>query len=185
MPRQAPSGKRTPLVTTLPPTPIDGQEIRFLADATNGVVWNLRYRAASSSAYKWELIGGSPLYAEVMALETVNSTTYVDLATVGPAVALPLAGDYMVTIGARIWGDQPNSNPVMSYAIGATAAVDADALDHNQVAPAGAFALTASRERRKTGLGAVTLTAKYKRGTVACSLNAMNRWMSVRPVRVG
>src|SRR4030095_11342304 len=47
-----------PLVSALPGSPFDGQEIYYLADATNSVIWHLRYRAGSSSAYKWEFIGG-------------------------------------------------------------------------------------------------------------------------------
>jgi hypothetical protein len=38
------------LVTALPATPVDGQECHFVADATNGVVWHMKYRAADTSA---------------------------------------------------------------------------------------------------------------------------------------
>jgi hypothetical protein len=38
--------------------PQDGDEVYYAADATNGVIWHLRYRAASSSSYKWEFVGG-------------------------------------------------------------------------------------------------------------------------------
>ena len=34
-----------PLVTSLPANPVDGQEVDFLASATDGVIWRLRYRA--------------------------------------------------------------------------------------------------------------------------------------------
>jgi hypothetical protein len=85
-----------PLVTGLPTIPSDGQEICYQADAANGVVWRLRYNAASASPYKWEVIGGSALAAFV-ATSQVTSTaypTFVDLATVGPQITVPLAGEY-------------------------------------------------------------------------------------------
>jgi hypothetical protein len=85
-----------PLVTGLPTIPSDGQEICYQADAANGVVWRLRYNAASASPYKWEVVGGSALAAFV-ATSQVTSTaypTFVDLATVGPQIIVPLAGEY-------------------------------------------------------------------------------------------
>ena len=54
-----PVGQGPPLVAALPASPTDGQEVRYLADAVNGVIWSLRYRAGSSSPYKWEFVGGS------------------------------------------------------------------------------------------------------------------------------
>jgi hypothetical protein len=45
-----------PLVTSLPSTGnIDGQEVRYLVDDTNGTIWNLRWR---TSANRWEPISG-------------------------------------------------------------------------------------------------------------------------------
>jgi hypothetical protein len=76
-------------------SPTDGQECHYLADAANGVVWHLKYRAASSSAYKWEFVGGSALASRTsgnFAVTSVNPT--ITVATDGPSVILPLAGDY-------------------------------------------------------------------------------------------
>lgn len=89
-----------PLVTSLPSNAIDGQEVRYLADNTNGIVWNLRYRAGSSSAYKWEFIGGQPLYSFIATWEgtTTNYPNYTNLATSGPSLSVPLAGQYMVDL---------------------------------------------------------------------------------------
>jgi hypothetical protein len=93
---------RIGIVTALPGSPVDGQEIYYLADATNGIVWHLRYRAFQAngttpnpSAYKWEFLGGAPLRANVDTDQTFTAAaTYVDAATVGPQITLPLAGDY-------------------------------------------------------------------------------------------
>jgi hypothetical protein len=81
-----------PLVTSLPSNAIDGQEVRYLADNTNGIIWNLRYRAGSSSAHKWEFIGGHPLLAYD---STQYNTTNTTLTRPGSSqITLPLAGDY-------------------------------------------------------------------------------------------
>jgi len=174
-----------PLVTTLPGSPVDGQECYYqnAAMATAGLVWHLRYRAAAAGAYKWEVLGGAGLYSEVVAAEASAATAaYVDLATVGPQVTLPLAGDYDVHIGARINGSA-GQEVAMSYAIGATPASNADQIA-TTVAAAGTFD-SASRRRRKTGLAAATaLVAKY-RGTAASPIFIQERWMLAVPIRVG
>jgi len=166
--------------TSLPPSPVDGQEYDYVADATNGVIWHLRYRAASASAYKWEFVGGASLYAAVAASETTASGTYVDLTTVGPAVTLPLAGDYDIEHGATL-GASGTCYLSMSYAIGATAAVDADNVETSMGTSSAA---AVARQARKTALAAATaLTAKYRISGTGPSFS--KRWLRVRPVRVG
>lgn len=172
-------------------TPADGDEIYYLADATNGVLWHFRYRAASASAYKWEAVGiGAPLFAEVTAPEARANAAYGDLATVGPSITAPLAGDYDVTIGAQLQTNADSSAAraaYMSYAIGGTAAADADALKYD----ATFFNLywqvhgqSDHRVRRKTGLAAATaLVAKYR--SDGASSTFRDRYMSLVPVRVG
>lgn len=183
-------GNKAPIagaVTSLPTTPYDGQEIYYTADSTNGVVWHLKYRAASGSSYKWEYVGGAPLFAEVTTNQSTTSTSYAALTTAGPAVTLPLAGDYMVAIGCRCHQNGNSRDALMSYDIGATGAVDADATTYYSGASVDGLPATVAAnvmvERRKTGLTAVTLTAKYK--VSAGQGNFSSRWMKVVPVRVG
>jgi hypothetical protein len=176
-----------PLVTSLPGSPFDGQEVNYLADAANGVVWNLRYRAGSASAYKWEFLGGAALYSQVINGETSASTTFVNLATVGPQITVPLAGDYDIQHGARAYGSQNQISVIMSYSIGATAASANDVVDMYSgssydsaiatVAPHGA------RIQRKTLAAGDAIVAKYR-------VNAGTgwwgfRWLRISPVRVG
>lgn len=81
-------------VTSLPPNPYDGQEIYYVADATNGIVWRFKYRAASASPYKWEFVGGPPLIDQDAALaESTASSGYTTLTTATQLTA-PLAGVY-------------------------------------------------------------------------------------------
>jgi hypothetical protein len=178
------------IVTSIPGGPTDGQIINFLADSTNGVVWQLRYRAASASTYKWEFIGGSALYAEVQTNETTTSITYTNLTTSGPALTLPTlpnGGDFDVTVGANIGQNGSTATwAYMSYAIGATAAVDADAAYINGNNFGSAMSASVVRTRRKTGLSsATTLTAKYHSESAGVSSAFASRYMSIVPVRVG
>lgn len=172
-----------PIVTALPGSPTDGQEC-YLTDSLTAPTyrWHLQYEASQT---KWHFIGGAPLFAEVTANETTASTTYVALATAGPAIALPLAGDY--DVGEGFTGAAGNNvGGIMSYDIGATGAVDADKVRTSSLTISGGGSQPASamRIRRKTGLTAVTLTAKYK-SPDGGSIGFENRWMRVTPVRLG
>jgi hypothetical protein len=161
-----------------PSSPQDG-DIWIAEDVggeNSGVAWQFIYNSDSSSAYKWEFIGGAPLISEVAASETTVSTTYAGLTTAGPSVAVPRAGDYDVFVGCAM----SVLGCSMSYDIGGTAAVDAD---RAQTPAIGSLQIVdVNHERRKTGLTAVTLLAKYK--TQSGNAIFANRYMKVRPVRV-
>ena len=186
-------------VTTLPSSPTDGQEVFYQSTtagtgggASNsmadvGAVWHLRYRSASASAYKWESVGGPRLNhsvqdGDVFSGESTSSATYVALTTAGPRITLPLAGDYEISLGFTGYGGTAGAVSTMSYDIGGTGAVDADACQIYQ-STAVNIVTVPSRVRVKTGLTAVTLTAKYK--SSSGTANYWNRTMSVAPIRVG
>lgn len=172
------------VVTQLPGSAADGDEIYYQADAAAGVVWHLRFNGQSPSQFKWEFLGGQALYAEVLPNEGTpgGAPAYGAIATAGPSITVPLAGDYDVEIGA---GATPfNGTSQMSYDIGATPAVDADAALFREDG-ANASGFSASRKRRKTALAAATaLVAKYKSPN-GITIFFGNRYMKVTPVRVG
>ena len=88
------------IVTALPVSPIDGQIIYYNADATNGNVWQLRYRSAASGSYKWEFVGGSKLLSTADGGTTGTGASFADLASgTAPSISLPLTGDYHLTYG--------------------------------------------------------------------------------------
>ncbi|HEY2371969.1 MAG TPA: hypothetical protein VGH82_05430 [Gaiellaceae bacterium] len=160
--------------TSFPGSPSDGDEYVYVADGTNGVYWHFKFRNSTS---KWIFVGGAPLFAEVVTDEATTGTTYQALTTAGPALTLPFAGDFDVEIGCATYNVSGNS--AMSYDIGGTGAVDADSIAFNA---GGATVVTSgSRRRRKTGLSAVTLTAKYKSNPLG--EHFLNRWMTVWPVQ--
>jgi hypothetical protein len=92
-------------VTALPASPFDGQEIYFIADDANGVIWHLRYRATSGSTSKWEFVGGPPMTATVDSDDTfAEGATYVNPApNVGPTIVVPLTGNYALTMTANFY----------------------------------------------------------------------------------
>jgi hypothetical protein len=177
-----------PRHTALPGSPIDGQIINFLADAANDIVWRLQYRLGSSSAYKWLFIGGAHMVSQV---ETSESTTggYLDLATVGPSITLPLAGDYDIEHGASIYLSAANNGGSMSPQVGSdTTQLDVDRayLISGTAGPGSSgYGGPVARSKRKTGLTAgAIIRAKYQNPGGAGATFAA-RWLRVRPVRVG
>jgi hypothetical protein len=179
-------------VTVLPGSPVDGQEVYYLADSTNGVIWHLRYRSASASAYKWEFVGGGTLSAEVLASVTIPAaqTTYGDISgSTGPSLAVPLAGDYLVAVESYVAG-AIGQQAMVSYAVGATAANDSDGaeLTIGGSTPAGTdIRANVRRSRLKTiTAAATTLTAKYRTSNAAFGAPTVaERVLTVIPIRVG
>jgi len=126
-----PTPTNIPLVSALPTAGlVDGQEVYFQnsAMATDGVMWHLRYRAASAN-YKWECIGGGPW--GTVAINDASSTGSGSgwSSTIGDGagavgINLPLAGDYMVWwngfIGATAAGNAQSGIGIFRPNDGAT-----------------------------------------------------------------
>lgn len=171
-----------PLVTALPTTGpgtnsavADGQECVYV-DATNGVMWHLKYRAADS---KWYFIGGAPVSKlQAADLTTITSTTFVTDAN-SPSYVLPFAGDYDVTFSSgaadiSVAGQQMWVTAATSIA-GATDARSARQRDAQLVG--------LSRTIRLTSLAAGATLAMYARVT-ANTGRTFDRSMHIQPVRI-
>lgn len=171
-----------PYVTALPSSPYDGQEVYYGADPTNGVIWHLRYRAAASGSFKWEFVGGSDLDAIVDTSQTTASTTFVDLATVGPSITLPLGGDYDFSYGDEGSMGSTSAFKVIALLI-AGSEVTADELVVLGAGPLNGLTET-SRIRRKTALSSGNVVKLQYRVTGSTG-TFRNRWLRARPVRVG
>src|SRR5215831_13247400 len=145
-------GASAPLVTALPASPGDGQEV-ILVDSTTAPTWawRLRYAAGIGDANKWIYVGGTPMFNEVTTAESTGSTAYIALATAGPTLTVPRAGDYMLALGFTMsLNTLGPANAYMSYDIGATAAVDADNI--GSLGTGGVMGASVARERKKAGL---------------------------------
>jgi hypothetical protein len=177
--------------TALPSSPVDGQSFYYVANATDGVVWHLRYRAASSSAYKWEFVGGQALTSQVLTTQSLGATvgSYIDVATVGPSVTNPLAGDYLVEWGIR--GVVGATESIIGAGIkfgSAAAPVDANVGTQYAISGGG---VAATRQIPavfgsdvKTSLAVSTLVkVQYYQNNTNCFVG--NRFLKLTPIRVG
>lgn len=178
---------RTLVTTSLPGSPYDGQEIYFLADATAGIIYHLRYRAASASAYKWEGVGEQPaLFSEVVTLETVSNLAFINPTTPGPSVVNPLAGEYMIELGCTS-SYNGNANGIwMSIKFGAITPNVADGFVSSLGGAAAAnIRVPGSRAYKKVIAAAgTTLLAQYTNGDTSGG-SVSNRWLQIKPIRVG
>jgi hypothetical protein len=170
-----------PLVTALPGSPVDGQEIILVDSLTAPTYqWRLRYVAAKASN-RWIYIGGRPLYAEVPTQEPTTSTVYTNLATIGPSLTPPVSGDYMVEHGCTVVGGGVGFVH-HSYDIGATGAVDADSAQMVPTNSAGGNSIM--RAQAKALVAAAALVSKYKCNS-ANTGSFRFRWMRLTPIAVG
>ena len=172
-----------PLVTQLPTNPTVGDTVIYAADATDGVYWNLYYDGIGS--YPWKYVGGPPLLDFVSAAgQTSTSSSYTALATAGPTLTLPLAGDYDVNISAQTASTAAaHYAGFSSYDVGATAANDAWAVMFGVNYGPG-YGSNADRTYRHTGLAASTsLVAKY-RTPQSVQVYFNERILTATPVRV-
>lgn len=159
-------------------------EVYLEVDATNGIQWHLAYESGETT-YKWRFLGGPPMYAEVATNEATASATYAALATAGPSITTPRAGDYIVEQGVWMQATGGVTNAaLMSYDIGGTGAVDADAIQAAMSSGGTLANSTGMRKRLKAAIAASTaLVSKYK-VPGAVSTNFGNRWMTIYPVRI-
>ena len=176
-------------VTSLPSSPVDGQIIDYVADSTNGVVWRFRYRAASASSYKWEFIGGPPAYSYVGPSEyygtrqTTSSTSFGDLATVGPSFVTPFAGDWDCTYNAEAETTGTSTNVrIWVTGDGTPSWTSADSQFYNVNQLNGTHANTV----RRTGVSSgSTIKVQYAVSNAGTTAYFWNRRLYVLPVRIG
>lgn len=165
--------------TALPTSPTDGMEFVLVDSLTVATYsWRFMYIAGSANTDKWEFVGGSSPIIQVTANQGKSDSSYGDLATVGPAFTCPRAGQYVVTIGHSRTTGTANAC-YMSFAIGATAAVDANASMSQGDQRSGSMRAS----QITVASASTTLTAKYRMDNTTSS-NWNDRWMHVLPIRV-
>jgi hypothetical protein len=179
--------------TTLPASPVDGQEAILVDNVTNpSYQWRFRYNAQSSSAYRWEYVGGASMLQRV---ETDEGTTAVWPAWVplsGPSLTIPRAGDYTISFGSRAYvvtpaaagGQQAELGLVIAGAIVVT-------LDYyGGSGGAASFSTTVAVHQagstRRFGLAAsTTIQLGYgSNATASPTAHFSGRFLEITPVRV-
>jgi len=174
-----------PAVTSLPASPVDGQIAYFLASATAGVIWQLRYRAASTSSWKWEFCGGGVFQSESLTDEAITSDgVYHDSPTPGPSLTVPLAGDYEVefTFDAYTLGAASQSMGTVGLSVAAAAPF---AYAQSLMGWSGTVGAGATGRAIALNVAAATvlkLVYKFPNGAAG---HVRERKLAIRPVRVG
>lgn len=174
------------IVSSLPGSPVNGQECNYLADSTNGVVWRLKYRTASS---KWHFIGGGSMSHSVDASESraVVALTWADLTTVGPTLTIPLAGDYIVEFGCNVLaptGYVANASGGAIINVGGT--LDGNTNITFGTGPAGGAGngeqSNISYARKMTFTAAQVVKMQYI--SAGSAFNFRWRWLKITPIQV-
>lgn len=171
--------------STLPSSPVAGDEYYYVADSTNGVVWHLRYKNGTN---KWEFVGGAPLAAvqNTGTSSTLTSATYIyDLTTAdGPSLTVPLDGIYRMEFGfdgsinsnnqTVSMGLHTSSTPATGLISGAE--LNVETINANRT-------MTSAKCVHYYSLTASTIYAQFK--TTGGTATVSNRWISLTPSRLG
>ena len=169
-----------PIVTTLPSVTTEGFQIIY-DTGTSGIRWQFVYDTTDGTTYPWLFIGGPPLRSDVATSQSRANAAYGALATAGPSLTNPLAGDWDLGTGARV--TSPSGELAMySYTIAGGAALDVDAVF------LGGSASTVDgythRINRRTSVSASTAFVANYRSSGGASATFENRYMTLTPVRV-
>lgn len=167
------------LVTSLPGSPVDGQEIYYNADGTNNIIWHLRYRSAVS---KWEFVGGSSLYAEDLANRaSINNTPNYGALATAVQVTAPLAGVYEVEYSVSATTSGTNTGSFNDVAVGSTVGSDQNAsmfYMNSSTFPRG----STHKKRRVTCAAGDVIALVHKAAVTSITYHA--RTLSIKPVAV-
>lgn len=167
-----------------PGSPVDNQIWYAESVDSLGTQWTFRYNAGSASSFKWEFAGGPFMRASVATSESTSGTTFGDLTTVGPSLALVRAGDWQIWWGALAQTTVNGSDSSMGYALSGGTTLAANNPVVYAYVPGGQHNTAGMMTDLKTGIAAATTaTAKYKTST-AGTASFQNRWISAQPLRI-
>jgi hypothetical protein len=184
---EAPS---TTLETSLPADVWHGKRISLqtalMASFPGGPRWELVYNAQSASAYKWERVGGSPMWQTSQPnIACATTGAWTDFSDGVPNIALPYAGDYEVGIGAEL-GHTANAGQVAlqpvatGWAGGASSSIAAR--EGKQAALANSAFFPADALYPLTGISG---TLKIQYFTAAAGASVTRRRLWAIPLRIG
>lgn len=172
------------LSTVLPAEPDHGQIAEY--QVSEGINWVFKYNAASASTYKWEAIGAqTPMYHEIQTDEATSAThtTYQSLATVGPTLTIPLAGDYWIQVSCQCYSTTNGVAAFMTPKLGSAAVDDVNGIIGHQSTDNTKVHSPCTTILR-TGLAAADVILCQYRTNSANSGNFRRRKMLLWPKRV-
>ena len=171
-----------PTGASLPGSPVDGQEACVTADATNGIVWRFRYRAAAT-AHKWEFVGGTPLIA-------AQSDTSEDWGPGGAysdfdnpvQVTVPLLGDYLIEYAAYIATASASTGGAVGVSVGGAVATDTNAVS---IGGGTSLGISVASGVRWNSIAAASVVKLQGKATGSGIISVGAAWLTVAPIRVG
>lgn len=174
-------------VTTLPTSPIDGQEIYFEADDTTSAIWHLRYRGAQN---RWEYMGGNSVAdltyaADDTTVSTAGGTTYAGTTTA--SVTTPSftgSCSYLIDIFAQFGSSAATNEVFVSFKKGSTNANDDDSFSQYVTVAGAAGVMSGHRSVVVSGITAPTTFKVQVRSADAATITLYRHTISVRPIFV-
>jgi len=173
-----------PYGTSLPASPVDGDEAVLVDSVTNpSYSWRFRYNAQSTSAYKWECVGGAPASVGPSGGGAVGNTGTAFVSSGGPYFTLPRPGDYLISVAAELNSGNAigvSGNAMMSFRLAGGGTTYSDGI---YTGVGGTYWRFASNPMRKNGCPAAQVEAMYSSWNAASS-NFNFCILTVQPVRV-
>ena len=185
-------GGAVEIVTALPSSPADGDEVLYKVErdgegtlTDNALLIHLRYDSSVTDDYKWRALARTALRGYVETWETTTSTTFADLATVGPTVTAPLAGVYEVRCGAHAGrnGGAGTYTASILYAVNGTTVASHKGADFASGLATGTWLHNTPHDETLAADDVVRL--KYKSSNVGGTMAFMVRYLELIPIRVG
>ena len=168
----------------------EGMEILFqtaaMATALVGP-WRLRYDSTLSGTSKWKVLAADPWYAgggdATAVAATSASPTWGDFSDVGPTIALPVLGDYVIRFGAALTcgGTTPDAMNVTPVATGLTPSIANMISCWNTAATAAVDLGGLSSTVKAAGISGTLKLQHTKSGTGS----AKRRYVEAVPLRLG
>jgi hypothetical protein len=170
--------------TSLPGSPVNGQEYVLVDSTTNPTYqWHFRYNASSSSAYKWEFIGGSHksvVYSPGALVAFTGDSTWRDPATPGPLFVVPRSGDYEVSAVCQT--TDPTVGALIQVALWYGTSGSSSGSPAGQVTAANAYLVLYTYARMDGFAAGGDVRLRYWCNQAGPLVG--NCWMNVQPVRV-
>lgn len=167
--------------TSLPSPAVDGQEIYYRADSTNGIIWHLRFRNAfngGNATYPWEFIGGSKLESADRNTRTTTSTSLADL-TGQPSITVPLKGFYEAF--TAFYGNNSSAGNFVTQAVINNTTNEVEAASST----AASYSVTPVGQKRIEVTTASHVVKLQNRVAPGGTGSFSERYLSLLPVRVG
>lgn len=168
--------------TSLPSPAVDGQEIYYRADSTNGVIWHLRFRNAfngGNATYPWEFIGGSKLESVDRNTRTTTAATLQDL-TGQPSITVPLKGFYEAF--TSFYGSHASAG---NFIIQAVINNTSNEVEATSSTAAGYYVTPVGQKRIEVTTASHVVKIQNRVSNAGTQGTFIDRYLSLIPVRVG